>query len=366
MWGILFFLASYEHYEGKEQDLTETLLLSLYEELPTEEEEDFSYCRGLTGPFWLLHHLNSRGIISADLGHVISGYLPAAISASRLQVQMGNFDFLQGSTGICRLLCAYAEEKAVREHLEFFVRRLTAYSKPAQNGSTLPIFHHTQYPAGADAFSTAHGTCAIQILLLQIHKAGIMQEECRQLVYETLSFMLGYEKVRTWNGFSSLYPEVVSVGGDISRPSRVSWCYGDISVAMALWQCGRYFREQNWMDRALHILHFNSRRNTPELAGTKDACLCHGSAGNAAIYRRFWMETNDKIFGHCADNWYRLTEAGISSGQQPGVYGISSWQGKNGWTTEWDLLNGSAGVGLSLLGARYAVAQDWDTCLLIS
>ncbi len=369
-WGALFFMFYYEQYIDDTKDNAVPLLETLYNKLEINQYSNFSYCNGLSGPFWLLHHLNKYEFIELDIDDLASDFITAAIAESNYYLNTNNFDFLHGSAGICNLLVSFAGRPDVKAHLERFVTALMAFSVMTPKGRSIPMFYyHTDPPSpvGTDAFSLAHGTCALQIILAKIHKAGIMQEQCKQLIYETMAFVLAYEKQPAADSFAGLYPSSLKLDDEPPVPSRVSWCYGDINVAIALWECGNYFKEEKWITRALNILHYGAKRNTLETGGVIDTCLCHGTAGNAAMYRRFWHATNDKAFLQCSEDWYNLTDELVSFSPEKGVHGIRVWQGKDDqWQYRWDLLDGSAGSGLGLISRSVSHHLPWDEFLLIS
>ncbi|WP_162903218.1 lanthionine synthetase LanC family protein [Taibaiella koreensis] len=369
-WGALFYMFYYEQYIDDSLDHAVPLLEELYNKLEITQYSNFTYCNGLSGPFWLLNHLNKHEFIELDIADLASDFITAAIAESNFHLASKNFDFLHGSAGICTLLVSFAQRPDVREHLAHFVASLEAFSVMTPRGRSVPMFYyHTDPPSeiGTDAFSLAHGTCSLQILLARIYKAGVAQEQCKRLIYETMDFVLSYEGKPDENTPIALYPSSLNLDGNPPAPSRISWCYGDVNVAIALWECGHLLKEEKWITRALDILRYSTRRNTLESGAVVDTCLCHGTAGNAAMYRRFWHETNDKIFYQCSEDWYNLTDNLIQFSEQKGEHGIRVWQGKDEqWQYRWDLLDGSAGTGLALISRSVSQHLPWDEFLLIS
>ncbi len=364
-WGALFYMFYYEQYVDDTQDNAIPFMEELYNELQAGPGSNFTYCNGLTGPFWLLHHLHKYEFLELDIEDLASDFIRAAIMESDYHLSQNNFDFLHGSGGICNFLVAFSHRPDVKAHLEKFVNALSATCLQTPQGLSMPIFYyHTDPPSpvGTDAFSLAHGTCSMQIILAKIHKAGIAQKTCAELVYGSMEFILNHEN-KIEGPLDPLYP--ASLGE--SRYSRISWCYGDINVAIALWYCGEEFKEERWRTKALNILTHNTKRNTRESAGIVDACLCHGAAGNAAMYLRFWHATNDKAFYQCAEDWYELANQLIGFSEKPSEYGIKVWQGKDDkWQYRWDFLDGAAGTGLSLISRHVDEPLHWDESLLIS
>ncbi|MCW3465567.1 lanthionine synthetase LanC family protein [Chitinophaga nivalis] len=365
-WGALFYLFYYEQYVDDTENHAATFMEKLYEELDTEKNYAYSYCTGLTGPFWLLHHLNKHEFVDIDMDYLIPDFITAAILDSEAHIYSKNFDFLHGSAGICNLLVAYADRPEVRTHLEKFVAGLMDISVMTEKGRSLPVFFMMEVKAdtGVDSFSLAHGSCSLLILLLKIHQAGIATDTCRQLVYESIPFIMNHKNEVKEDGTTALYPGILDGESDYSR---LSWCYGDFNVALALWYCGKYFQEEKWKQEALDIMHYSIKRDTDTTAGIVDTCLCHGSGGIAAFYRKFWYETNDIAFYHSAEHWHNITLDKLVFSEEANVHGVRAWQGKDKqWEYCWDLLDGSCGVGLALLSHDQQEPLPWDEFLLLS
>jgi hypothetical protein len=365
-WGVLLYLFYYEQFCDQSQDNATQYLQEFYENIGSNFEQNYNYCTGLTGPFWLLHHLDKHGFVELDIGHISSDFIAGAILQSNFFLADSNFDFLHGSAGICNLLVEFVDRDDVKNHLSFFVQSLFRLSVQTDKGYSFPFFYYHTEPAsrpGIDAFSLAHGTCALQIILMKIHRAGIEQNKCEELITHSISFILNHENQERVSG-GSMFPAYLD---EKLSHSRVSWCYGDMNVAIAFWQCGKYFNNGLWKDKAIEILKYNTQRTSNETSGAIDVCLCHGASGNAAMYMRMWHETNEPIFLECAQNWYKSTEDMLRFSDEADMNGALVFQGKEEqWQYRWDLLDGSAGAGLALMSKALEKPLSWDEFMLLS
>lgn len=365
-WGILLFLFYYEKYMDDSVDGAEGLLYQLYESMGDELDGNYTFCSGMSGPFWLLHHLRKYGFIDLDLEHIASDFIPAAISQSNHFIGRSEFDFLHGSSGICNVLVEFAHRQDVRAHLGMFVRKIQDAAVKTDKGYSLPFLYNHAEPTvydGVDAFSLAHGTCALQLILMKIHRAGIEKDLCEVLIFKTMDFVLEHESKDALMPVS-LFPACLD-GKSVS--SRVSWCYGDLNVAIALWYCGKYFEQQTWKDKAVEILTYNAGRITRDASGVVDVCLCHGSAGNAAMYLRMWHETKDPAFMACSKTWFDKTLKMLRLPDAQDLHGARVYKGKaDGWQYHWNVLEGSAGVGLALMAHLTGAPLPWDEMMLLS
>ena len=147
--------------------------------------------------------------------------------------------------------------------------------------------------------------------------------------------------------------------------SRLGWCYGDLGIAMALWQAGVALHNESWKNKALEILLFAAeKRRNLEKNFVKDAGLCHGTAGIGHIFYRVWWNTKMSEFKKAADYWFEQTlKMAIFA---DGLAGYKAWNGRDGWKNKENLLEGIAGIGLALLTYYYEIEPTWDECMLLS
>ncbi|RBL89099.1 hypothetical protein DF182_21425 [Chitinophaga flava] len=365
-WGALFYLFYYERYIDNREQHAVKWLQTLYNTLQPQPTADYSYCSGPTGVFWLLHHLHHHQFIDIDIEWLASDFIANAIRESDQHLSQHNFDLLHGSAGICHYLLAYHQQKAVRAHLEKFADTLLTASRMTDKGRSLPVFvmFETPVETGVDTFSLAHGTCSLLILLGKMYQADIASNTCKQLITECISFMWNHQNERRPEVPHALFPGIL----DGQQPfSRLSWCYGDFNVALALWHCGHYLQEDQWKQQALDVMRYSLNRNTDATAGIVDACLCHGSAGVAAFYRKFWYATQEPAFYAAAEHWHNNTLEKVLFSEEPHIHGIRGWEGiDKQWEYCWDLLDGSSGIGLSLLSHIQPGPLPWDEALLLS
>ncbi|RAJ08609.1 lanthionine synthetase-like protein [Chitinophaga skermanii] len=365
-WGALLYMFYYEQYIDPTQDRASEVLEELYTNFNPGEGTDFSFCNGHTGPFWLLHHLNKYEFIEIDIQEIMPGFIEAAIEYSKAHIANKNFDFLHGSVGICNFLVDYANEPHVKAHLADFVTALQKIAFETPQGLSVPMFYMTEpfVEGGVNSFSLAHGNCAVQILLAKIYQKGIAQDACTAIVSGNIEYMINNRNQVADNAAVPLYPAIMD---GQSVYSRLSWCYGDLNVAIALLICGKTWANDEWLAEAHHIMQHNMQRDTMELAGILDNCICHGSSGIAAFYRRFWHETRHQSYLDCAAQWHEKAIDFMKFDNDGSAHGIKVWLGRDReWDYCWDLLDGSCGVGLSLLSHTQAEPLPWDEFLLLS
>lgn len=111
------------------------------------------------------------------------------------------------------------------------------------------------------------------------------------------------------------------------------------------------------------MLHASQRKDF-EKNGIVDAGICHGTAGIAHIFNRFFFETKMPIFKDTANYWIKETLKMAT--HDDGLAGYKSFYSEKEWVKEYGLLEGVAGIGLALLSHISDEEPTWDRCLLLS
>jgi transcriptional regulator with XRE-family HTH domain len=152
------------------------------------------------------------------------------------------------------------------------------------------------------------------------------------------------------------------------EPARTAWCYGDPGVAAALLVAGRAVRERAWQREAMRI-GLRAATRPEETTGVVDVGLCHGAAGLAHIFHRFYRASGDPAFAKASRHWFARTLAMRRA--RGGFAGFRSYTlDRRGdglsWQTDPTLLTGAAGVTLALAAAVTGDEPEWDRLLLLS
>jgi hypothetical protein len=258
-----------------------------------------------------------------------------------------------------------------RELLAGVVDRLAAQAETGPAGATwytpperLPEWQREVYPNGYHNLGLAHGIPAPIALLGIACGAGVAADRARPLLEGAVRWLLAHQLPA---GSGACFAASLSAGVE-ARPSRLAWCYGDPGVAAALLVAARAAGEPEWEREALAIARTAVARPT-DAAGVRDAGICHGAAGLAHLFNRFWQASGDDAFRQAARFWIEQTLALQVPGED--VAGYRAWRALSAGTTgEWEpeagFLEGAAGVGLVLLAAVSTVEPEWDRILLIS
>jgi hypothetical protein len=304
---------------------------------------------GLAGIGWLRAHFALDDESDAELEDLIADALRRGWT--------GDFDLIGGLVGIG----VYALERRARgsttDLLDTVVDRLAERAQPAAIGACwktearfLTPELRTDYPDGWYNLGLAHGIPGVIALLGAAARAGV--PHARPLLDRAVDFLLAQQL--SGGGFAS--------SCDHRCATRAAWCYGDPGVAIALLSAARDAGEPAWERHALALARLAANRPA-EQCGVEDASLCHGTAGLAHIYHRFYLATGEAVFRDAAVAWLERTLADRVPGV--GIGGYRYWTG-DAWVDNGTLLVGAAGIGLVLLAASTTIEPTWDRLLLCS
>jgi hypothetical protein len=374
--GIALFFAYLDRaFPDRGHDDTALLFLERAVEGVGEEQTQPSLYSGFSGVAWVLEHLQGTLLEPGDEdpGEDVATALAGMLGQSPWP---GEYDLIGGLVGYG----VYGLERLPRsggiECLGSAVARLGELAERPGDGPAGGLTWRTpreriseelrdRCPEGNFNLGVAHGMPGAVALLGAACAAGL-EEEARPLLDGAILWMLGQ---RLPPGAGSHFPSVVAPGLDSASqgPSRAAWCYGDPGIAAALLAAGRAAGEPAWEREALAIAAAAAVRPV-ETAGVVDVGLCHGAAGLAHLFNRFWQAGGDPACAAAARFWLGRALEMRRPGE--GIGGFLAWLpdagGELAWRADPGFLTGAAGIGLALLAAVSPVAPGWDRVLQIS
>ncbi|MEU6389312.1 lanthionine synthetase C family protein [Streptomyces sp. NPDC046939] len=143
---------------------------------------------------------------------------------------------------------------------------------------------------------------------------------------------------------------------------RAAWCYGAPGVARALWLAGQALGDHALCDlsvRALTAVH----RRTPGERRIDSPTFCHGVAGLLHITLRFAHDTELDIFRAAS---VALVDQLIASYDPARPLGFANIEPDGRQVDQPAVLDGAAGVALTLLAAATDREPVWDRLFLLS
>ena len=327
---------------------------------------------GFSGVAWVAEHLQARLFEpdrededpNREVDEALLAYLDTLTDSDE-------YDLIRGVTGLgvyARERLSYPTGAAL---LERVIDRLASQAESGPEGTAwftppdrLPEWQREIHPKGLYNLGVAHGMPAVVALLAIACRSGVAADRARPLLDGAVRWLLARQLPA---GQSSCFGSSF-VAGEPSAVSRLAWCYGDPGIAATLLVAARAVGEPAWEDKALEVARGAARRPL-EQSFVRDAGVCHGAAGLAHLFNRFWQASGEEVFRDAARSWIERTLEFRAPGE--GIAGFRAWHaqppGPNGqWAAEPGLLEGATGIGLVLLAAVSTVEPEWDRILLVS
>jgi lantibiotic modifying enzyme len=360
--GILLFLFYYSSYTENEEyiSLTETYAEKLLERL-AEGISSHTFCNGLSGILYLFEFLKENRFIDMDVSATqptLNNYL---VTRMRQDIQYPYYDFMHGALGVGFY---FLKKGSNREQIQELVDFLYNTAEKESNNGIFKWKSIVDMEKNILGYNIAlsHGISSIIIFLSRVVKSGMVDEKINEMLSGAVNYILSQQI--DIQQYGSYFPSqsLENKHTPISR-SRLAWCYGDLGVAMALWQAGKVVNNVEWKNKSLEIFLPTSLRLSLVENYVQDAEICHGSAGIAMIYYRMYLETNKDEFKESCNYW--LNQTLNFSRFSDGLAGYKTFTNDE-WKSDYSLLMGISGIGLVLLSCITKDKQIWDELFLLS
>lgn len=334
------------------------------ENIGTAEHGHFSFCNGLSGFGWFIEHIAKEGWIELDTNEILNDVDELLSSRLKLLIHEEDFDFLHGGVGIGLYYTTRVEKNTkVRKHLEELALGILRNIK---SDSVSPFNYEVgkQKVKGYN-LGLAHGIPSIISLLVKLYNIGILPEQVSYAIKVLTNFILK-QQLDLSKSFSYFPSSVSTKKEERVTSSRLAWCYGDLGICCALWQVGATFKNDTLIKFVRQVLSYSATRQNPENSMIVDACFCHGTAGTAHIFQRFFELTGEQCLKQAAEFWYHQTVDNAKHAD--GYVGYKSYRTAEfgGWQPSINLLEGISGIGLVLLYKATGKNPFWEQSMLIS
>ena len=362
--GFFLYFAYVNKYKGSAEFNTviEELIGECFNAINTGELNRASFCTGISGLLWALHHLNEEKVIEID--EHFEELTTMLVNHARDFGKNDDFDFLHGASGIVFYLSHIHRYIDDTNYINTFVKNLR--TKGIEDETTIkwitPMYAENNKPVYN--LSLSHGISSLIIILCTLRKHAPENNDLNLLIEKAVNYLKAQKKPIPVNVNQSLFPSYISDHGS-SMESRLSWCYGDIGNALALLNTGQSLQDQKLIDEAVEIMRYNTNRRDANKNYVLDAGICHGAAGLAHIFNRFYQQTQQEEFKDAALHWLEVTLN--MSTFEDGLAGYKAHMAiENGYMDSIGLLDGVVGIGLVLISMISPVEPRWDRAFLLS
>jgi lantibiotic modifying enzyme len=340
----LYYFEKYKYYKDE-------LSLSKFEEQleislgSLNKSELFSLCSGDVGVYFLILHLSKNNYFEESVEDSFDDFPEYAHDLIAFYALSKNFDYLHGFLGVLHLcldLYSSSKDLSFKARLEKTIcHAIGLLQSSAVNIDDNKIAWISKgYYSRVEGFSFgfAHGIPSIISILTRALYLGFEVDTIKTLLQKSFNYII-YVK-GNYKGAS--FPNFITVAeGEhvLGETSRLAWCYGDLSVGVAMLNYGKVINDFAIIEEANEILLRTIERDQNE-TGVVDVFLCHGSSGLVLIYNYLFKKSSISAYSKRATFWMDETVEKIKSSE----VGLKTWLGKEGWIDQDTILEGKTGL----------------------
>lgn len=351
--GIIIFCSHYlkEYPDSKKAEILDSYM-NIYFDRLTSGVEMFTYCSGLAGILDGLRYMNETKLIDVDFSDIENNYVAFLQKFALQSIADINYDYLHGALGVIKYF--HDDSVFVNEALvlleQMAEKEGDSYKWKSRTGMERTVGYN---------IALSHGISSIVAVLSQLNSSSINLEVRNRIITNACNYILSQEIAPLTYGcyFPSMSLENSS---ETILRSRMAWCYGDLGVAVALWQAGKTMNNEFWKSKALEVYTYSSQRRSPKDSMILDAELCHGTASLAMMFEYMNQQTGNDLYRETRDFWIQQT-LGMKRFDD-GLAGYKIWQGfDKEWAKEYVLLDGISGIGLMLMSVlpQWSGGKEW-------
>jgi len=360
--GTLFYL-----YAGKilsnESDFNKGI--NLLEKLIVNSERlnQGNLSSGLGGVCWLLDICRKDGFIEQDVNEIFPSIDLKLFNWTFETFKIGNLDYLHGATGtFIYLLHRYKENKIEAHVVEKLMDELLTNFIRTEHGGYFPFYSNLEQKIIPDIcnLGLSHGIMSIIYAIALAGQLGIRKTQATVVLEEIFILMetILNNSIIAKNYQFPFYYDLLK--RQPSGGGRIAWCYGDFGNSIAILKAAE-FLDKPALEIFAHDLCSKSLTSTIEQQGMQDSGLCHGLAGAISILDFWHRKTNNNIF---LENKKSYLDIYLQGFPHKDVHRYS-FDPRTGYAANYTLLEGTPGIGLSLLSELDKHTQHWKQLFLL-
>lgn len=358
--GFSLYYAYLDKFNGanKNLDRIESHLTNIYEAI-NSGYRDTTLSSGLSGVIWTLNHLKKAEIIDDTENYQeIIDWLFISMKHS---CQTAYFDYLHGAVGVGKATSEFYPYLKT-DFFEDLLTKLEEFGIKDNDTIAWESYLHLNHEAYlVYNLGLPHGISGIIIFLAQLSEKQPNNTKLSSLLNSAINFLLQC-KHDDQNSSTCLYPGYIYNKNKTGQ--RLAWCYGDLCVAVALLKSSKTLNRVDLRTEAMNIMRHSAKRRDLHDVKINDAGFCHGAAGVAHIFNRFYQETKNVEYKDAALFWIDQTLKMATFDN--GFAGFKKFGYSDGWQNSLGILEGVAGIGLVFMSTIAPVEPKWDEYFLLS
>ncbi len=273
-----------------------------------------------------------------------------------------NFDIICGFSGVGNYLLHYSNDCEVQKALQLICKylvRITEYiyveKKRFPGWYICPDNEHyldayAMYEGGYINYSVSHGSGGILLFLVNAYERGILVEGLKDAINRIVKEYVVVNSLGNGQWWAGIISKAAYGKGLLPNLSgRQSWCYGDISVLLALYKSSKVLELEQFEIKIYNELTRIAKMDIKQYH-LNSPIICHGYAGTLTIFRTLYEETNEPVF---FDTMMRLLSFTLNSFNNNSLYGFRNVISQTGislvYNDDNSFLNGASGIIMELL-----------------
>ena len=320
-----------------------------------------TFSNGLAGIYWMIEKLLKDGLINQINVKKINHLDEYFYKLMLYDIQNMRYDYLHGAIGYGMYFFNKENDYIIDGYISDLVDKLELISEDESNKAKKWIsILSVEKKERIYNLSLSHGIASIISFLSWAYSRNINAIKAKKLLDNAINYL--FQNTLDEGSSISIFPSYVSISGE-KKQSRLSWCYGDLGIGISLLLTSRRAADKKLENKAIEILKHTTKRKRMKENYVQDAGLCHGTAGIAHIYNRLYNYTAVEQFKEAALYWFKKTLKSACFND-----GYAGFKAKrlDLFENEIGLLEGIAGIGLSILAGVSNIEPKWDQCLLLS
>ncbi len=360
-----FYMAKYlnkEEYLNRGNEILNNTILQVNEGLVNPPKVIHSYSYGLAGVAFTFLHLKQNGFIDFDVEENFQALDDFFITASQKDYEKEISDFLHGPIGILYYFAKRTPNDYMHEKIEILVDLFLKYAidefDKIKIRNTLLEQDYNEFD-----FGIAHGQAGCLMVFSELYQNGYKSDKIISVIKKLTNYILSMEEknmaITDGNSFfpssvNETYP-LKSRENFINYKSRLAWCYGDLSISLALNKAGAATGNSILVNKSIQIAKETTIRRKVKETDVKDIYFCHGASGVGYIYKKFYYSSGIQDFADGCAFWEKICED---------QFKLLDPQ-KIGANEALNFLEGLPGVALTLMESENKSFLSWDSYFLL-
>ncbi len=377
LYGYMYKEFGTKDYLDKFHEIAEEGMDLLQTYLASTQSIECTHAGGISGFFMAINHLCKIGVFQEDFDEVISEDIQQLVGLSLdIDFTTENYDPLYGFIGKGLFLISQSEKSYAQSGLESIVKTLYHSKIVDKKGNYTWVDIRN-----VDSFNKEDRTRIIYDCGLAHGVAGIIAFCCDAYpviqdidIKNTLKEML--QKATLWlldqeqQGQMFMFP--FAKFHDPEDPanrhyrSRLAWCYGDLSIAIAIYKASTVLQDTVLYEKARTIaLHATtidfSEAGIYNDEGIIDVSFCHGTCGISYIFLFMYQAYEDSALLSAYESWRDFTNSHL----EERLNTASLFSALTKEREDYGLLYGYTGIALTCLSYISGKTMPWSQIILL-